>query len=234
MAKENTSLGDWNKKGWVEKDGKLVRADSLVDKKIDKIEPYQFLGESSKGLSTFVPRNGQLVGTDEPGIPMFNIAPMRVEISGGTYSINGSSHTNLPGSVNVGDAVSVKKNVKIKNATKTVIDGISFDSRLEAHLYGLLKGAGIAFEFQKVYWLMENFKYRGETIRGIKIIMDFWLPTRNILIDSKGWQTYDGKLKHKMLKQHLKTVENNEPEILMPSTKKECDLLLNKLLYGTA
>lgn len=124
-----------------------------------------------------------------------------------------------------------KANRKIKNATKSVIDGVKFDSRLEEHLYMLLKGAGIEFDFQKVYWLMENFKYCGETVRGIKIIMDFWLPTRNILIDSKGWQTYDGKLKHKMLKQYLKTVENNEPEILMPSTKKECDLIINRLLY---
>ncbi len=196
MAKNTRwSSDDFKKANLIQgADGTFTKANHLVAKSINKIDPEDLF----KGLSN--PAKKPL--KKKEGIPMFNTEP--------------------------------KGNAKIKNATKTVIDGISFDSRLEAHLYGLLKGAGIAFEFQKVYWLMENFKYRGETIRGIKIIMDFWLPTRNILIDSKGWQTYDGKLKHKMLKQHLKTVENNEPEILMPSTKKECDLLLNKLLYGTA
>lgn len=209
MSKARWTSEQFKKQGLVEgPHGTFVPIKSLVAKKVDKISP---------------------------GIPMFNEAPGRISISGGDYSINGSPFTKKDGLVNVGDVVTVRDNTgnkKIRNATKTIIDGISFDSRLEAHLYGLLKGAGITFEFQKVYWLMENFKYRGETIRGIKIIMDFYLPTRNILIDSKGWQTYDGKLKHKMLKQHLKTVENNEPEILMPSTKKECDLLLNKLLYN--
>lgn len=126
----------------------------------------------------------------------------------------------------------IKPNAKIKNATKVTNEqGIKFDSYVERYMYDLLTGAGIHFEFQKTYWLMQNFKYRGETVRGIKIIMDFWLPTRNIFIDTKGWQTYDGKLKHKMLKSYLTHIEDNQPEILMPATKKDCDLLLNQLLY---
>lgn len=123
------------------------------------------------------------------------------------------------------------KNAKVKNATKVVQNGISFDSRLEAYLHGLLTSAGIYFEFQKKFELQAKFTYREKTIRPIAIIFDFYLTERNILIDTKGWQTYDGKIKHKMLKSVLKHLHDMQPEIIMPKNKKECDLLLNKLLY---
>lgn len=122
-------------------------------------------------------------------------------------------------------------NKKIKNATKSVVDGISFDSALERYMYDLLKGANIHFEFQKTFILQDKFRYREENIRSITKIVDFWLPSRLIIIDTKGFSNDVSPIKHKMLKLALKRDYNMEPEIIMPSNKTECQAVLNRLLY---
>lgn len=124
-----------------------------------------------------------------------------------------------------------KGNAKVKNATKVTIDGVSFDSKLEAYMYELLKGAGIAFEFQKVIVVQPKFKYGGKVIRDIKCKIDFWLPTFNCIIDTKGHATDISILKYKLLKYFYYTKEQ-EPEVYMPSCKPECNFLINKLFYG--
>lgn len=118
----------------------------------------------------------------------------------------------------------------VMNATKVEINGIKFASKLEAYLYGALTNAGIEFEYQKVYELQPKFKYLGETIRPIRIIVDFKLKDRNIILDSKGWSTTISTLKYKLLK-YLFFKVGDEPEIFMPSCKSEIDFLINKLKY---
>lgn len=125
----------------------------------------------------------------------------------------------------------MKPNSKVKNATKIEEAGVKFDSKLEKYMYDLLRGAQIDFEFQKVYVLQEKFRYRDGAVRAITLTVDFWLPTRNMIIDTKGFQTQQGAMRWKMLKSYLKNIEDRQPEIILPSTKKECDLLLNRLLY---
>jgi len=122
-------------------------------------------------------------------------------------------------------------NKKVRNATKVEQDGVKFDSRLELYFYNALKAAGIAFEFQKEFLLQDKFRYGTQAIRPLKIIIDFVLP--NYLIDTKGWQTYDGKIKHKLLKWHLHQ-QGLTPEIVMPKNRKECDALINRIRYGKA
>ena len=47
MKKDNTTLGDWNKKGWaIGPDGNMVKADSLVAKKVEKINPFKTFKEN--------------------------------------------------------------------------------------------------------------------------------------------------------------------------------------------
>lgn len=123
-------------------------------------------------------------------------------------------------------------NAKIKGAKKTEVDGITFASKLESYMYSLLRGAGIRFAFQKEYVLQEKFRYNGEAVREIKIIVDFELIDYNMIIDSKGWQLADGKIKYKLLKFHLSRMPGEHPRIEMPATKEECDVLLNRILYS--
>lgn len=125
-------------------------------------------------------------------------------------------------------------NRKVKNATKIEENGVKFDSLLEKHMYDLLKGAQIDFQFQKQYILQEKFRYRTEAIRAITLTVDFVLPKYNMIVDTKGHQTHDNVLRWKMLKWMI--VDYFEypepPEIIMPKNKKECDVLLNRLLFG--
>lgn len=125
------------------------------------------------------------------------------------------------------------KNVggKMKAAIKTEVDGIQFDSRLEAYLYTLLRGSGLVFEMQKEYLLQQGFKYNGDAVRPVKIVVDFFIQSKNILIDSKGFQFRDGVIKYKMLKWYFYQLTDYPPAIEMPKNKQECDILLNKLLY---
>lgn len=131
----------------------------------------------------------------------------------------------------------LKPNAKIKNATKSINqNGVKFDSKLEKYMYELLQGEGIDFEFQKVYILQEKFKFGTEAIIAIKKIVDFYLPLQNMIIDTKGYSNDVSPMKHKMLKRHLQDcfeTGNNISltRIEMPRNKKECDLLLNRILY---
>lgn len=123
---------------------------------------------------------------------------------------------------------------KMKAAVKTELDGIQFDSKLESFMYTLLRGSGITFDMQKEYLLQPGFRYNGEAVRAIKIVVDFWLPSRNIIIDTKGYQFRDGTIKYKMLKKYFFDTMGSErllPTIHMPKDKEECRVLLNKLLY---
>lgn len=123
-----------------------------------------------------------------------------------------------------------KPNSKIMNATKVEVNGVKFDSKLEAYLYDALTVAGIEFEFQKVYTLQVGFKYKGEAIRPIRIVVDFFLNKQNIVVDTKGWPTPISKLKYKMLKASFIKWQD-EPQIFMPGTPNECDFLIIRLKY---
>lgn len=121
-------------------------------------------------------------------------------------------------------------NQKVRNATKSVVDGVKFDSNLEKTMYDLLRAAKINFEFQKAIVIQPKFKYGGAVIRDIRIVVDFFLTDRNIIIDTKGHATDISKLKYKLLKYFFFQADE-QPTIYMPSVKSECICLINKLLY---
>lgn len=92
-------------------------------------------------------------------------------------------------------------------AKKTEVDGISFDSKLEARYYLHLKekkrnGDIRHFTLQPSYLLQEAFKDdTGQSIRKIEYIADF-LITHNDgkveVVDVKGMETSDFRIKKKM------------------------------------
>lgn len=64
------------------------------------------------------------------------------------------------------------------NARKTVVDGITFDSKKEARRYEELKlqekvGAISHLQLQPKFRLLDGFKHSGETIRPINYFADF-------------------------------------------------------------
>lgn len=125
-------------------------------------------------------------------------------------------------------------NAKIKNAVKAVDeDGVKCDSRLELYMRQLLRKFDIPNEFQKKYELQPSFRYLGEAIRPITLTVDFWIPSLNVIIDTKGFQTDPSKIKTKMLKWLIWSKSGGElcdpkldyslPTIHMPRNKKQCE-----------
>lgn len=90
---------------------------------------------------------------------------------------------------------------------KTVIDGITFDSKLEANRYAQLKileraGKIQALQLQPEYELIPSFKKNGKTYRSCSYRADFAYydieKGKVIVEDTKGFETDVYKLKRKM------------------------------------
>ena len=92
-------------------------------------------------------------------------------------------------------------------AKKTVVDGITFDSKKEADFYCELKmlrmaGEVIDFERQVTFELQPKFKHSGKTERAIKYIADLvvhYKDGRTVVVDVKGDKTDVYRIKRKML-----------------------------------
>lgn len=93
------------------------------------------------------------------------------------------------------------------NASKTVVDGIRFDSRAEARRYRelkLLQRAGEIkdLELQPSFLLVDGFKCRGKSYRDVRYIADFAyieIKTRlHVVEDVKGVETEVFRLKKKL------------------------------------
>jgi hypothetical protein len=92
------------------------------------------------------------------------------------------------------------------NASKTVIDGIQFDSKAEGEYYIHLKekqlrGEIRAFNLQPKFMLQEGFKKGDKQIRPIYYIADFEILHNDEsieIVDVKGFETADFKIKKKL------------------------------------
>lgn len=93
------------------------------------------------------------------------------------------------------------------HSRKTVIDGITFDSKHEADYYCQLKlrkkaNDIIDFELQPEYVLQEAYKRDGKTIRAIKYRADFRIIHKDFkveIVDCKGFKTKEYQIKKKIL-----------------------------------
>jgi len=116
---------------------------------------------------------------------------------------------------------------KIKSI-KTVIDGITFDSRLESCCYTELRDAGMKFEMQVPYEIIPPFIYKGKKIRPMKWTPDFYIPSLNILIETKGMANESFPLRLKMF-MYMFTDGGNEPEVVILKNQKEIKEYVAKL-----
>jgi hypothetical protein len=91
-------------------------------------------------------------------------------------------------------------------ASKCSLDGYDFDSKLEMSYYCILKdmvknGEIKGFVLQPVYELQPKFTKFNKNYRAINYIADFEVELFNgtkYVVDTKGFQTSDSKLKEKM------------------------------------
>ena len=107
----------------------------------------------------------------------------------------------------------VKKN-KYRNI-KTAVDGITFDSKKEADYYcqlKILKRAGEIKDFglQQKYELQPSFEKNGTNYRAIAYVADFVITNLDgttEVIDTKGVETKDFKIKKKLFEYKYKDLE---------------------------
>ena len=92
------------------------------------------------------------------------------------------------------------------NARKTVVDGITFDSKKEARRYSelkLMEKAGDIYnlELQPRFLLQDKFRYKGKTFRKVEYVADFRYTDKTgatIVEDVKGFLTDVYSLKKKL------------------------------------
>ena len=93
------------------------------------------------------------------------------------------------------------------NARKTVVDGITFDSKKEAQRYSelkLMEKAGEIFylELQPRFLLQDKFRYKGAAFRKVEYIADFRYTDKTgatVVEDVKGYKTETYNIKKKLL-----------------------------------
>jgi hypothetical protein len=102
---------------------------------------------------------------------------------------------------------------------KVIVDGIKFDSKLEARRYielKLLEKAKIIkdLNLQVPFELIPSYKKNGKTIRAAKYIADFVYydneKEKQIIEDTKGFKTEEYKLKKKLFEYKYRDLEITE------------------------
>lgn len=105
------------------------------------------------------------------------------------------------------------------NARKTVVDGITFDSKKEARRYSelkLMEKAGDIYnlELQPRFLLQDKFRYKGEPFRKVEYIADFRYTDKTgatVVEDVKGYKTETYNLKKKwFLRQYGELIDFRE------------------------
>lgn len=100
------------------------------------------------------------------------------------------------------------KNVKVRNATPIIIDGIQFKSKLEGYCYQQLKQANIQAEYEpKSFLLIPAFQFQGESIRKMTYKPDF--VGKDFIIECKGNITDSFPLRWKIFKYSLHLQDSN-------------------------
>lgn len=92
------------------------------------------------------------------------------------------------------------------NAHRTSVNGLNFDSKLEADYFIMLEekrrtGQIRAFERQPVFLLQDSFKKNGKTYRKIEYRADFKIIHNDgtiEIVDVKGYETPEFRLKRKL------------------------------------
>jgi hypothetical protein len=110
------------------------------------------------------------------------------------------------------------------NAKKTVVDGITFDSLAEARYYEYLsdkqdEGEITHIRLQPRFTLLKGFEKDGKKYRPIEYVADFdvfYADGRNEVIDVKGFETADFKIKRKLFESKFP----NTKLVLMKYVKK--------------
>jgi hypothetical protein len=116
----------------------------------------------------------------------------------------------------------VKKDKRKIKSTKTTIDGIEFDSILEGYCYKCMTIEGFEFVIKPKYEILPEFKYQGKKIQNMVWTPDFYLPSINTIVETKGRANESFPVRLKIfLWRHCKLNGGTEPKIVILKNQKE-------------
>lgn len=139
----------------------------------------------------------------------------------------------------------MSKKRQITRSKKTVVDGIQFASKLEAHMYKLLKHNNISYKYEgEKYILIDSFQYEASSYektatkkylhdRGNKKILpisytpdfiDSEYPPRYI-IECKGNPNERFPLVWKLFKRYIH-LKGWNTKLYMPRNQKDCEAVI--------
>ena len=117
-----------------------------------------------------------------------------------------------------------KKGVKLVKAKPITVDGIPFKSTGEGYFYKKSKEAGFNFKYEDItFELIPPFEFQQKKIRPLGFTPDFVDHDNQIVVEIKGWETPDFKLRNKMFKYFLYKNHSNYKYFIISSAKKEVD-----------
>jgi hypothetical protein len=136
-----------------------------------------------------------------------------------------------------------KKGKQTIISIKTTVDGIKFQSKLEAYTYNALKKAGIPLKYEEesftlmqgfkapvVVWAnkYKTFKARESPVRAITYTPDFTCPDGHWIIECKGRANESFPLRWKLFLRCLK-VNELACEVYMPSNYKDVTIMIESI-----
>ena len=101
---------------------------------------------------------------------------------------------------------------RIQNVHEKWYKGVKYKSTLEADTAEALNKMGLPIRYEeRVLTVFEGFRcdYQKDKVRDVEYKPDFWVG--NIILECKGFETPEWKLKKKLVFKYLK---DNEPDVL--------------------
>ncbi len=106
---------------------------------------------------------------------------------------------------------------RIQNVHEKWYKGVKYKSTLEADTAEALDKMGLPIRYEeRVLTVLEGFRcdYQKDKVRDVEYKPDFWVG--NIILECKGFETPEWKLKKKLVFKYLK---DNEPDVIFYQTK---------------
>lgn len=106
---------------------------------------------------------------------------------------------------------------RIQNVHEKWYKGVKYKSTLEADTAEALDRMGLPIRYEeRVLTVFEGFRcdYQKDKVRDVEYKPDFWVG--NIILECKGFETPEWKLKKKLVFKYLK---DNEPDVIFYQTK---------------
>ena len=122
----------------------------------------------------------------------------------------------------------MKKQGRVKNATKVDAYGLHFRSKLELYTYEAFMKAGIPVQYEpKHYTLLPKFEYLGEKIRPITYLPDF--IGKGFMVECKGLMGDSFPLRFKLFKYYLHK-HRSKMKCYLVRNHKQVDDMITELL----